>query len=58
MEQEVRNILQHSLAEEPGTANGLSFAQRINQRFKGLGGAELAVPSRQTARPLPTFDKP
>lgn len=57
----VRNLddsLKTSLAAESGTANGLSFAQRINQRCKGLRSAELAVPSRQTARPLPTFDKP
>ena len=58
MEQEVRNILQTTLTAESGAKFGLSFAQRINQRFKGLGVEVLAVPARQIARPLPTFSKP
>ncbi len=58
MEQEVRNILQTTLSAEIGSANGLTFAQRINQRFKGLGVEEIPVPARQTARSLPDFDKP
>ncbi len=56
MEQEVRNILQHTLAAEAETSTGLSFAQRINQRFKGLGVDELPIPPRQTVRPLPELD--
>ena len=36
MEQEVRNILQNTLAAETSPASGLDFAMRINQRFKGL----------------------
>ena len=58
MEQEMRNILQSTLAEEANFADGLTFSQRINQRFKGLGIEELVLPARQTARPLPDFGKP
>lgn len=58
MEQEVRNILQHTLAAEAETNTGLSLAQRINQRFKGLGVDELPIPQRQLARALPDVDKP
>ena len=57
MEQEVRNILQSTLTAEPEVDHGLSFAQRINQRFKGLGVDELPVPARRSARPLPHFEQ-
>ena len=53
---DVRNILQTTLGAESGRTPGLSFAQRINQRFRGLGGEVLAVPERQEARPAPNFD--
>ena len=53
---DVRNILQATLSAESGLTPGLSFAQRINRRFKGLGGEALAVPERQDARPAPNFD--
>ena len=43
MEQEVRNILQNTLAAETSPSNGLEFAMRINQRFKGLGADEIAL---------------
>ncbi|WP_416142227.1 FitA-like ribbon-helix-helix domain-containing protein [Hydrogenophaga sp.] len=33
IEQEVRNILQRTLAAESAAMNGLDFAKRINQRF-------------------------
>jgi antitoxin FitA len=56
MEQEVRNILQRTLAAESAAMNGLDFAKRINQRFSGLGGDDVALPSRQPARPVPNFD--
>ena len=56
MEQEVRNILQTTLSAESGLTSGLSFAQRINQRFKGLGGEALAVSERQETRPAPNLD--
>lgn len=58
MEQEVRNILQSTLAQDVSQDNGLSFAMRINQRFKGLGGDDLVLPERSSARPLPDFSKP
>jgi hypothetical protein len=53
---DVSNILQTTLGAESGLTPGLSFAQRINQRFKSLGGEALAVPERQEARPAPSFD--
>jgi plasmid stability protein len=56
MEQEVRNILQSTLASESTATSGLDFAIRINQRFKGLGADDLVWPDRQSERPLPTFD--
>ncbi len=56
MEQEVRNILQNTLAADASPASGLEFAMRINQRFKGLGTDELALPERLPPRPVPNFD--
>ena len=58
MEQEVRSILQNTLAADTGPASGLEFALRINQRFKGLKADDLALPDRQPARPVPDFGKP
>ena len=58
MEQEVRNILQSTLAADASQVSGLEFALRINQRFKGLGGDDLPVPERIPARPAPDFSKP
>lgn len=55
MEQEVRNILQSTLEAESEAASGVSFAQRVNQRFKGLAADELTLPARQTARVAPDF---
>jgi plasmid stability protein len=56
MEQEVRNILQSTLASEASPASGLEFALRINQRFKGLAGDDLPMLERLPARPVPNFD--
>lgn len=58
MEQEVRNILQNTLAADSGSATGLEFALRINQRFKGLGADDLLLPDRQPARAVPDFGQP
>ncbi|CAM5778217.1 MAG: pantothenate metabolism flavoprotein [Burkholderiales bacterium] len=58
MEQEVRNILQSTLAAEPGAVDGLDFALRINRRFKGLGADDIPLQARQSARPLPDFGRP
>jgi antitoxin FitA len=56
MEQEVRNILQMTLATDSGPGNGLDFALRINQRFKGLGANDLPLPVRLPARSVPDFE--
>lgn len=56
MKQEVRNSLQNTLVTDTNPANGLEFALRINQRFKGLGADDLALPERLPARPVPNFD--
>ena len=53
MEQEVRNILQTTLAADVESSTGLDFAMRINQRFKGLGADELVLPERTAPRPAP-----
>ena len=58
MEQEVRNILQSTLAQDASQDSGLSFAMRIHQRFKGLGGDDFVLPERSTVRPAPDFSKP
>lgn len=56
MEQEVRNILQNTLAADETSANGLEFSIRIHQRFKGLNVDGLALPERLPARQVPNFD--
>ena len=58
MEQEVRNILQNTFVADTNTPDGLTFSQRINQRFKGLGLEESLLPARTPARPLPDLEKP
>ena len=58
MEQEVKNILKSTLAADAGQVNGLEFALRINQRFKGLASDELVMPERTIAKPAPGFSKP
>ncbi len=58
MEQEVRNILQSTLATDASQVNGLDFALRIHQRFKGLGGDDLLLPERTSAGPAPDFSQP
>lgn len=58
MEQEVRNILQSTLAADSGSLSGLEFALRINQRFKGLGADDLPMPGRTPARAVPDLGKP
>lgn len=58
MEQEVRNILQSTLAADASQVNGLDFALHIHQRFKGLGGDDLVLPERTPSRPAPDFSQP
>ena len=56
MEQEVRNILQNTLAADTGPSNGLEFALRIHQRFKALAVDDLPMADRLPVRPVPNFD--
>ena len=56
MEQEVRQILQQTVA--PEQAQAISFAERINNRFAGLSAESLPIPERQSARTPPALDKP
>ena len=53
MEQEVRHILQQTLA--PETGEPISFAERINRRFRGLDAADLSIPARQPTRTPPQW---
>ena len=53
MEQEVRHILQQTLA--PETVESISFAERINRRFRGLDTADLPIPARQPTRTPPQW---
>lgn len=56
MEQEVRTILQQTVAPEPAVS--MSFAERIQQRFAGLHAEEITIPARQKVRPPPDLDAP
>ena len=56
MEQEVRQILQQTVA--PEQAEAISFAERINRRFTGLDTESLSLPARQAARTPPVFETP
>ena len=53
MEQEVRNILQSTLATEASPGSGLDFAMRIHQRFQGLNADTVPDLERAAARPVP-----
>jgi len=57
MKQKVWKTLQTALTAETGPEHEISFAQRINERFKGLGVEAIDVPRRQAARSLPNFCK-
>lgn len=54
MEQEVRNILRQAVAAEEAKSVGL--AERIQRRFRDLGGVDLHIPPRQPSRTPPRFD--
>ena len=56
MEQEVRNILQSTLAAEASPTSGLAFAMRIHQRFKGLVTDQPPELERLPARAVPDLD--
>lgn len=55
MEQEVRHILQTVVHGNNPDNLALSFAERVNQRFKGLGVNDMPIPHRQAPRPEPDF---
>lgn len=54
MEQEVRTILQQTLA--PELEAPASFAERIQQRFAGLRTEGVAIAPRRPVRPPPDLD--
>lgn len=56
MEQEVREILRQSVQRQQ--PQGLSFADRVNQRFQGLGANDLPLAPRQSVRTPPDFSAP
>ena len=58
IEQEVLLILKNALASDDDSFGASGFAERVHRRFKGLGGDELALPPRQTARNVPDFINP
>lgn len=53
MEQEVRNILQQTIAQ--GAPEQISFAELVNRRFKGMAVLDLPIPARQAVRTPPAF---
>lgn len=53
MEQEVRNILQSTLAAEASPTSGLAFAMRIHERFQGLGVDAISELERPATRAVP-----
>ncbi|MDJ0683556.1 MAG: plasmid stabilization protein [Alphaproteobacteria bacterium] len=53
MEEEVREILRQTVGQSPRRSN---LAQSIRARVAGLGGAEIAVPPRQSMREPPDFE--
>ena len=55
MEQEVRHILQSAVSGPPPIVQALGFAERVNQRFKGLGAEDLQLPPRQAPRTAPDW---
>jgi len=54
MEAEARRILQSALAT--ARSPGLNLYERVRARFAPLGGVELELPPRETAREPPRFD--
>lgn len=55
MEQEIRNILQQTVA--PEKTEQISFAERVNRRFASLKVVSHPIAPRQIARTPPEFDK-
>ena len=55
MEEEARNILRTALAENDAAPRDLAAA--IGERFRPLGGVDLALPARETMREPPLAGK-
>ena len=53
MEEEARNILRTTLAQDRATSGNL--AEAIRRRFEPLGGVNLTLPARE---PIPEAPKP
>ncbi len=54
MEAELRDILVHSLAEEPEPE--LNLAEATRRHFEPFGGVDLELPARGSTRELPNFE--
>ena len=54
MEEEARQILRAALVDTPGTT--VDLAQRIRDRFAGLGDVSLPIADRDPVRPPPRFE--
>ena len=53
MEEEARLILRDAVGHKPGSRN---LAEAIRARIAPLGGVDLELPPRESAREPPTFD--
>ena len=53
MEEEARLILRDAVGRKPGSGN---LAAAIRARIAPLGGVDLELPPRESAREPPTFD--
>lgn len=54
MEQEIRVLLEYAVSKNIRLKKQpLSFAERINERFKALDADDLVLPARQASRELP-----
>ena len=50
-----RQIAEESAQTSSEASSGQALAQRIHQRFKGMGIDKLPIPERTISRPLPDF---
>lgn len=57
MEEEAREILSHAIAPSP-VPRKMNMAERIRRRFAPLGGVDLKIPDRLTARGPIDFSGP
>lgn len=50
-----RQIAEESAQASAEPSSDLALAQRIHQRFKGMGIDKLPIPERTISRPVPDF---